>query len=311
MRFMLMVTVLLLSNPMLAFGEKIAVLPVEFSVSMGEDELADHAVRIQDSVIDAIRSSGHEEITITDDNPILSSAPPMDANSSCDQACLEVLADTLDVFEIVAVSVEKVGEFAYSIEIRFAHADEIQMEMQGGFFVILSEISKRVVIGLGQSLQRRADTPVTEPPVTDDSVYQNNEKPADMYDAATVTIKPAKKIQEKKTLGPTPFFISLGVTGILGVSVLVIDLVGYTWKQELEQRPDGATSEEIDTLEQLWVAEWVLIGATGAGVITSAILLFMTDFKYGNQKKKRDTLTFRARPGFFKKGAMIAFQGEF
>lgn len=304
MRLKFLVIILLLSNPMLAFCEKIAVLPVKFSVSMSADELSDQAVRIQDSVIDAIRSSGHEEIKITDDNPVLSLSTPTNESSSCDQSCLKELADTLGAYEIVAVSAEKTAELTYSIEIRFAYADKIQMELQAGFFVILSEISKRVVIGLGQSFKKREEAPQTEPSVTDASV---NQKPADNFDEATVTIKPAKVSRDKKSLGPAPFFISLGATGILGVGVLVIDLVGYSWREELEQRPEDTTPEEKESLEQLWITEWVLIGATSAGVITSAILLFLTDFK----KERRDALALRARPGFFKDGAMIALQGEF
>ena len=87
--------------------------------------------------------------------------------------------------------------------------------------------------------------------------------------------EPAKD-EGKKRLGPVPLIVAAAVTAGLGVGTVVLD---FKVGDRFDKADKTGSSSDRDSAESLQTVERVFFGVTLAGVVTTGVLAFFTDFK--------------------------------
>lgn len=88
--------------------------------------------------------------------------------------------------------------------------------------------------------------------------------------------------EKKKKLSPVIFWSMLGVTGALGAGAVVIGGLSVANHNKFKDTPYSESDKWKDLKDKgkkYNIAFFSLIGATGAAVVTTAVLAFFTDFK--------------------------------
>ncbi len=81
---------------------------------------------------------------------------------------------------------------------------------------------------------------------------------------------------EKSGMGPAPFIVAAGISAALGIGTIVIDSkVG----ERFDTADKTGEKSDRDDAQNLQTVEKVFFGLTIAGVATTVVLLFLTDFK--------------------------------
>lgn len=138
-------------------------------------------------------------------------------------------------------------------------------ESDGTFGEALEAIAALVIANLPQPLEE-ASTP-SQPEQTE-------------VHAESATTKPPKA----PMISWTPFWISLGVTGALGLTTGIIEIAGYKQLQDYEDM-NPRPSEDENRLNSLQTAERVFLGLTVAGAITTTIVGIVISSKKRAEKK--------------------------
>lgn len=160
-----------------------------------------------------------------------------------------------------------------------------------------AEEVKKVVAKLdleiaSESLQRET------PPRVDEKVEEPEVSPENP--------PPPEPESEKSRLGPAPFIVAAGVSAALGVGTVVIDSkVG----ERFDTADKTGEKSDRDDAQSLQTVEKVFFGLTIAGVATTVVLLFLTDFK--REEPSAEAALDVVTPVVFNGGGGLAVTGRF
>ncbi|MCK9462385.1 MAG: hypothetical protein M0R80_22395 [Proteobacteria bacterium] len=90
-----------------------------------------------------------------------------------------------------------------------------------------------------------------------------------------------EKDESKKRLGPVPLIVAAAATVGLGVGTVVLD---FQVGDRFDKADKTGRSSDRDGAESLQVVERVFFGVTLAGLVTTGVLVFLTDFKKKNSE---------------------------
>lgn len=210
------------------------------------------------------------------------------AGDDCDQACLAAVAQKLGVAQAVLVAVTEIGDMEYEVRIALARGEGSKDVLYDGIFVVAAEV-RRLVAQVLQKWQSRAAAAASPAPVL-------IEAPA------------------PRGLKPTAFWVAAGATVALGIGFGITEGVVYKRYKELES--GGENQAYWDKTRKLQLTERILGGATAAALVTTTVLLFLTDFNNepgepGEPTAAAQPVAVRLVPSVTAHGSMVSVIGRF
>jgi tetratricopeptide (TPR) repeat protein len=109
-----------------------------------------------------------------------------------------------------------------------------------------------------------------------------------------------------KPLGLAPLIVAAVLTAGLGATTVALD---FQVGQRFDEADETGETADRDGAESLQVAERVFFGLTLAGVVTTGVLLFLTDFK--KKETEGETGTTAVAPLVLDRGAGLALGRRF
>ncbi len=207
--------------------------------------------------------------------------------------CLEKALAVYEADEAVSVSVRQTG-VKYNLEIRFARRQDIEDEVLGTF----SEATEKVGILVHEVLTEENQT--EERPATDQDT-QPNEPSGDQPSDET-----------RDGLRPTAFWVSLGITGAVAIAYTAVDIATFRrWKDLEKTVPNDRKQSDWDSFHTLQITDRVLFGTMLAGIATSTVLFFLTDFKREPDDDEKEQGVSLLSPVLIDNGGLLMLQGRF
>ncbi len=212
-------------------------------------------------------------------------------DTKCDQRdCLQRARGSAD--EAICIAVKQLGE-DYDFKLISANGHEIAAQLLGTSKEALDQVEQLTL----QTLANGEAQPQPGPP-----------EPTSPADAGTMPEEPEPEPQEPDDdgLSPTPFWVSLGVTGVLAISWGVVEGIGYSKLETYSEKDQqDRTTAEREKVKNFKIGSTVLLCVAGASAATTMVLLFLTDF----HKKKDRNVSFA--PSIMNGGGSLMVQGSF
>jgi len=117
----------------------------------------------------------------------------------------------------------------------------------------------------------------------------------------------AEEDGKRARLGPAPLLVTAALTAGLGAATVVLD---FKVGERFDKADQTGASSDRDSAESLQVVEQVFFGVTMAGVATTCVLLFFTDFRK-KKESEGETATSAVTPLVLDRGAGLALTREF
>ncbi len=111
---------------------------------------------------------------------------------------------------------------------------------------------------------------------------------------------------ERDGLPPAAFWTSLGITAAFGITSLVFE--GVIGRKLDDVRADPNNQSRRDTATNMQTANYIFIGFTAAGVVTTCILAAFTDWNYEQEAQDNDLLL---KPWSAGNGGGLVLEGSF
>ncbi len=160
-----------------------------------------------------------------------------------------------------------------------------------------AEEVKKIMAELTAQLESEGPPSETSPPV--DETFDETEASAEK------TLSPEPEA-EKSGMGPAPFIVAAGVSAALGVGTIIIDSkVG----ERFDMADKTGEKSDRDDAQSLQTVEKVFFGLTIAGVATTVVLLFLTDFR--KEEPSTEVALDSVTPVVFDGGGGLAVGGRF
>jgi len=285
----MIVTLLILLMPLVAIAEKVAIVPVSYTMVWEKTKSPESALIVEDNVAAGAKEAGYEVIRGTKVSKVVNAITGK--NSKCNQKeCLEKVAKELGVEEAIFVSVEETGP-RHVYKIFFSKRSGTAGEKTGAFFKASQEIKTQVERILSKPPQKIKKTTAKQP--TSVSKISDNEETTD------------------KKLSPKAFYITATATGVFAITWGVLEIIGHSKFKNLESSNEdlGTWNDEKDKIKKLQTFDRVAMSLTMAGVITSSVLFFLTDFSKDkdNNKSGIDAIA----PVVNNNGGSLMIQGRF
>jgi hypothetical protein len=283
MRFTLLLTIFLFL-PAVSAAEKVAVLPVSYWLVWEDAGSPEREEAIFQEVVRTIEENGYQVIAGTDVNNAARIASGSKATDCRDRECLSQVATHLEVDNAIFVSIAEEG-LLYNVEINLAKGDQEYGPIGGNFAKLRLGVQSMVKAAFGTAAA----------PEEAEEVSQEGQ--AESPDGKQETT------DKKKPLGPVPFIVTASVTGALGITWIVLESVGYA---KLKKAEDGEIDWSKEDASKLQTADRVFLGLTLAGVVTTTVLGFLTDFSKNNDGPVEALV-----PAPINNGGMLVVKGRF
>ncbi len=280
----------------LADGGKVALLPVLYTLYNTGEASEEKSDKVAAAASHATRDSGAEVIQAVKVDEALDTVTQGQPDTCRDQECMRKLAEHLSATNVILISVlDKEG--MYEVEVVPAHGETTTVKPFGTFSSLTDRIFGIVKELLGNQVEEK-------PAVVEEKEPVKEEEPEEEYEFEKLEPEP-----EQEGLAPTAFYISAGVTGALALGWGIIDLVVYSRYKKI----DADTEESLDyweTTNSLKSADWAFMGMTAAGLVTTTVLLFLTNF---DKKKEtsQDDPDLTLAPTVLENGGMMTIGGRF
>ncbi|MCP4678918.1 MAG: hypothetical protein GY854_26200 [Deltaproteobacteria bacterium] len=275
-----------------------AILPVLYTLYNTGETSPEKSDKVQEAAGHAARDSGAEIIQASKLDEALDAVTQSRPDTCRDQECIRKLADHLSATNVIFISVvDKEG--MYEVTVVPAHGDATTVKPFGTFTSLTDRI-----FGIVKEL---LDSQVEEEPIVvkEEDPEEKDEEPVKEYEYEK--LEPEK---EQEGLAPTAFYISAGVTGALALTWGIIDLVVYSRYKKL----DAGTKKSNDyweTTKSLKGADWAFMGMTAAGLVTTGVLFFLTNFDKKKQETTQDDPDITLAPAVLENGGMMTIGGRF
>jgi hypothetical protein len=270
--------------PALATAQKVAVLPVSYWLVWEDAQSREKEQAIFQEVVRTAEESGYDVVVGTDVNNAARIASGSKAIDCRDRSCLDQVANHLEVDNAIFVSVAEEG-LLYNVEINLAKGDQEYGPIGGNFAKLRIGVSSMVKAALG---------PAATGEKPEDGAEEGQPEPQDGEPQPT---------DRKKPLGLVPFIVTASVTGALGITWVVLESVGYS---KLKKHENGDEYWNEEDASRLQTADRVFLGLALAGVVTTTVLGFLTEFR-----KKKDGPVEALVPAPVDNGGMLVVRGRF
>ncbi|MCP4601449.1 MAG: hypothetical protein GY847_13180 [Proteobacteria bacterium] len=269
--------------PVSAMAQKIAVLPVSYTMvwtGAKNDELAE---KLQKKIVDEAMKLGYETI----DSAAVAQAVAQTGKEECkEKTCVAQVNDSVSADEAVFVSVRNNDDVEFMIEAVFAKGEGISEVKAGSRTSVMEWIARKVIESL----------PEVEQPVKPEQP-ESDEEPEHLD----------SEEDSRKPVAPVAFWTSFGVTAGLVVGWAVVEGIAYKKLDDYSDKPQAdRTNKERDEIKSWRIASRVLLGTMAAGAITTTVLGFFTDFK-----KSDDSTNVSLAPAWTQYGGALMLQGSF
>ncbi|MCP4599386.1 MAG: hypothetical protein GY847_02430 [Proteobacteria bacterium] len=268
MREMILACILVIL-PVSGFASEVAVVKPLLLIN-GEENTDEQTKKLLSEITAGVENAGSKPIVGTRVSAGIAEVTGNSQDKCRQRSCLGELADLLEADEAIYVEVKIEGMDVRTTSVFLARGDDEIREYDSiGFQVLLAKVGSLVTKALRKSIEEQAlnaseqATPLPPTPPTEPAPQKKEPKEEP---------KPAKR----KPLSPTPFIVSAVITGAVGISWAITESVGYVRDKNGHQ--DQSTFR---------IADRVLLGCTAAGVITTAVLFFLTDFE-GKSEEEDD-----------------------
>ncbi len=277
----LCIAILLL--PVSAAAQKIAILPVSYTMvwtGAKNDELAG---KLEEKIVGEAKNAGYE---IVDSAAVVQAVAQTGKGECKEKTCVSQVKDTLAADEAIFISVRNNDDVEFMIEIVFAKAESISEAKAGSRASVAEWIARKVIESLPE-IEQPAEPAHTEPVDEPD--------------------QPVPEEEDGKPVAPVAFWTSFGVTAALVVGWSVVEGVAYKKLDDYSDKPQiDRTKKERDEVASWRTASRVLLGTMAAGVITTTVLGFLTEFE-----KKDDSTSVSFGPTWTREGGALVLQGSF
>ncbi|MCP4195620.1 MAG: hypothetical protein GY762_00575 [Proteobacteria bacterium] len=270
--------------PAVATAQKVAVLPVSYWLVWEDAQSPEKEQAVFQEVVQTIEESGYQVVSGSDVDNAARIASGSKATDCRDKDCLSQVATHLEVDNAIFVSIAEEG-LLYNVEINLAKGDQEYGPIGGNF--------GKLRIGI-QSMVKAALGPAATP-----------EEPEDRpEEAQSQTESGMREVRDNgKPLGPVPFIVTASVTGALGITWIILESVGYAKLNKHDDDPNYWSEQDAARLQ---TADRVFLGLTLAGVVTTTVLGFLTDFS-----NKTDGPVEALVPTPVENGGMLVVKGRF
>jgi hypothetical protein len=271
--------------PLSAVAETVAVSPVSYKGDRKSDQKKERAQRITEEVIRTVESMGLTPITGPEVARESRAFSPLGDGVCRSTECVEEVASRVEADLAVSVAiVDEAGRV--DLEIYTAYAAPVVESTFDMFSALLRRISEEVEASLRQGLKyvrsaRKSAESASQvemqengyrAPLDLSGQMRDEEAPKGALSSAGASPPDSPR---KKPVRPAGFWSSVGITMALGVGYGVVEGVGYgKW-----QADTSPPSDERASVEAMQLASRILLGATAAGMVTTTVLAFFTDFK--------------------------------
>ncbi len=280
MRFTVLLSIFLFL-PAVSAADKVAVLPVSYWLVWEDAGSPEREDAVFQEVLQSLEENGYQVLAGSDVNNAARIASGSKATDCRDRECLQQVATHLEVDNAIFVSVAEEG-LLYNVEINLAKGDQEYGPIGGNFAKLRVGVRSMVKAALG--------------PATASEEGQKEGQP-DPLDEQRGTA------DGRKPLGPVPFIVTASVTGALGITWIILESVGYA---KLKKAEDGEIDWSKGDASSLQTADRVFLGLTLAGVVTTTVLGFLTDFS-----RKNDGPVEALVPTPVDNGGMLVVKGRF
>jgi len=273
--FVARVFVVILSPEVCAAG-RVAVLPVSYVSSDAAADVTRAAGKVEDKVAEGARDAGYEVIR---GEAVSKAVEEAAAGATCeDQACLLKVAEATGADEAILVRVVDSEQTSYSISLLQARREPVKGEKTAGFFVVLEWLRGTVAVALQRPVPEAAvaEAGPEEAETGGTGGTEEGDGAADPGGAQGAD----DAADGRRGLSPPVFWAGAAVTGALLLSWGITDLVVHSRFKDLEEgdMDRGEWLDERDSAASLQTFDRVLLGLTAAGVVTTGVIFFFTDF---------------------------------
>jgi len=260
------------------------------------------ANKVKDVVLEAVKEAGHEAIG---DGQVEDELKKM-AYSCESQMCLQTLGSNLEADEVIFVKIVDDGQTSFKTSIVLANRDGDEDERTAGFFVVLEWLKST----LATTLSREK---IVSALAVDTAVLEADQ--ASNVEGLGETKGPNEEIQTDgfKKLDKKAFIISASITGVFAIGFGITDIVVHSKYNNLKDSGTTATDWENrrKSATNLQIVDRVLLGFTAAGVATTAVLFFLTDFKKETDEENKNEASGSIVPVAINGGGMLVINGSF
>jgi hypothetical protein len=304
MRITTLAAVLLFLPLAVSAAEKVAVLPVLYTIYKTDSVSEERALKVADAVAAGVERVGLEPARGDDIIAASRDLAPRGA-SYCDRlACAKQVAERVGAAYAIFVSVvDKDGQF--EIEVIGTDAEPITASPFGTFRSMTRRVAGLVETSLREAISTDPHAgAAAEDEAFEDDLAGTDEAPA-WRDAAEEPVEEAGPTEtpEKTGLSPVPFIAAASVTGALAVGWVSVEVVGYNKKSDAEG--------DLGQLKPLQISARVLLGFAAAGLVTTVVLFFLTDFKHSEAEASRASARWRLTPAPLSNGGLLVLDRRF
>lgn len=289
--------------PVSAIAHRVAVVPGVFEYSETGEKSRNASKRLTAQAAKGVEDAEYELIPTTDVLEALETVVARQGGPCRNRKCLTGLAENLRADEVVFVKVTEFGELDREIVILFAKGESVTQRSGDGFMVLLEEIRRLVVLGLRKSPARNAE-PSPEPPAS-----RTGETGESAGAGIQIRKSPTLPPTDSRGLSPWAFCVVAGIAVASGITWGVLDSVVYDRYKTL--RDGGESKDYWNDIRSLQVADWVMMGVTGAASIAATTLFFLTDFDEWSVSKREKGMSVRISPFALEGGTMVVLDSRF
>jgi hypothetical protein len=303
MRTIIIISVCLVF-PLASFAaERVAVLPVSYTMYKTNASSEERALKVADAVAMGVERAGLEPVR-GDEVTAASRELAPDGESYCNQpACArEVAAQVGAAFAVFVSVVDKEGQF--DIEVLGTDSEPITASPFGTFRSMTRRVSGLVETSIREAVSMRGTPPSA--PVDDETTSAGPKEepppPSPAPDNTAETVAPPVEDEDDGGISPVPFIVTSVLTGGLIAGYVSVEVIGYKRDQ------DNATEEDTRTLR---ITSRALLGCAATGVVASVVLFFLTDFHSGDAEAAKTARNWHVLPSLAPSGGGLLLEGRF
>ncbi len=226
----------------------------------------ERALKVSDAVIVGVERAGL--VPVRGNEVTAASRELADEGADyCDQpACARAVAERVGADYAVFVSVlDKDGQF--EIEVLGTDSEPITASPFGTFRSMTRRVSGLVETSIREAVNLHGGS-------EEEAVPAPAEGPSEPAATAPPPVAPEEETSTDpddsgKGIAPAPFIVSTVLTGALAAAYVPLEVIGYKKDKE------GASAESLKPLQ---TSNRVILGCGAAGLVTSVVLFFLTDF---------------------------------
>lgn len=280
--------------PLQAAAESVAVAPAVYKGDRKPAQMTERGERITEEVVRTIEGLGLSVVTGPDVAQENRAFSPLGDGVCRSTECTEKVAERVEADLAVSVSIVDNGG-RVDLEIYTAYADPVVVSTFDMFSSLLRRISENVEASVKQGLKyvrsaRESAENAEQVEMQDDGYREPLDLSGQVMDQELLGGGERSRSRRskrddgprKKPIRKAGFWSAFGVTLALGAGYGAVEGIGYSKWQSDTAPPE----DERSSVETLQLTSRILLGATAAGAITTAVLAVFTDFK--GKSKKRD-----------------------